>query len=328
MSLEIWLVIIFLMYYFLCLSNKHLPIFIFFAFVFVFVSSLFRGEVPYTANADYWGQYIHTQQYFEYSISNIFKEPYLFLINDFFLLFFSKSEEAFQAIYILNFMISSFFFIWLARRKDISLILKCTFFTLYYFLFTYTVIRNSIAYILIAVTFYHLIRNRTFQVGKVAFLFHMSSLPVVLSTYLGIKPPSKRVLLYIVTGGLLVGLVMNIPIFSHLLEKFNAYSSSDYSLNRQFHTIYFLFVVFCIILLYVFNKKSVYMSIFIFNFILYVILFLVNPVMSFRFSIYIISFIIMYPFRIERKFLPILNVLALTLLSYFMYSFYSNHPFL
>ena len=320
-----YLILIFLSYFFLCSARKHFPIFLGISLIFLGIGYYFRIHVDYKSNADYYGYYLLSGESFSFGIDKILSEPYFPIIYDFFKKIAPSNSLALEYVYLFNFFICNLFFIWLAYNKSILFYLKIIFFSLYYFLFAYTAIRNSLAYLLVGVALYKMLRNSRFIFGYFAFLFHVSSLPVILSMFLGFKKPKKKVLIYILTGAISLGVIINLPIFSHILMKFDAYSAGGAKYNVAFHFFYFTIFNLVVLLIYFKNRKVVYNSYFIFVFILYLVLFILNPVMSFRYSIYLITFLCFYPYKIS-KFTGYINYLSIFLMFYFIYTFYSTHP--
>lgn len=325
-SVYTWLFLIFALYAMLCATSGKKPLFFTFGVFFLFVSYVFRTIVPLEINADYYGQYYMARSDFDFTFSSIFSEPYLFFIYRFFKEMYKDSESSFNVIYILNFFTTSLFFIWLAFRKDLMFSAKLMLFAFFYFLFTYTLIRNSNAYILLGVFFYYFVRGRKFYPAYSSFLFHASSLPVVALSFLGLKKPSKKIFLYMLLGGSIILIGLNTPVFSHLFSKFSAYQELDYKINKTFHYTYFLFVLVFVYFIYKQKSRAVYNVLFLSLLLLYIILFVTNPIMSFRFSVYLMLYLLLYPLDIpwEKYHGLIYFPLIIIFFAYFSYTFFSN----
>ncbi|CAI9679791.1 EpsG family protein [Elizabethkingia anophelis] len=326
MDINFQLILIYLLYYLLCLVNKFKPLFILIAFFFVFFTLYFRFEVPYKYNADYWGYYMLAKEKFEFSFMKIFSEPYFPIIYDFFSSLFGDFFKSLHAVYLFNYIICTIFFIWIAIKKDILFIFKIICFVLYYFLFTYTVVRNSIAYLLITIMLYKLLRNHKFLMGYFSFLFHASSLPIIAATFLKFKKPTPKILLYIIIGVGIFGALLNTAVFFHVINKFDAYSGGGtIAINLTFHRLYFGGMCMFFLLMYYLDRNAIFNSFFLSLFLLYIILFFINPVMSFRYSVYLVLYLCVYPHK-RLKYQSFINFCSLILFVYFIFTFYSTHP--
>jgi hypothetical protein len=209
----------------------------------------------------------------------------------------------------------------LARIRDIHIWKKIFLFSFTYFLFTYTTIRNSVAYYLVTILFYEVQRGKVFKLAFSSFLAHISALPVLLITIFKNKRPSFWVIVslsLIAALGYTFGQLFES--FSFIFQKLDEYS--EYTLDQNtVHKIYF-FAVLCITLfLMVIDTSAVYNNIYIGLFLVYVILFSMNPVLGFRFSYYLILFLIVFP-GYKNSIFNKLTYLAIPLfMGLFLYSF-------
>jgi hypothetical protein len=298
------------------------------------LSFYLRSLVSFETNADYYGYYMLVQNDFELKVTSVFSEPYFPLaytliksIIDGDRLF---SEQALNSIYYINLCITIIFYLWLAILRDVRPWLKIFLFSFFYFLIGYTTIRNSIAYMLFAVLCYEIFHNRRFITGYFSFLFHVSSLPAIGAAAIGLKKITFKFFIYILVGVCCFVSLLNLPIFNHISKKLEAYSNlngTGTDGHGIFHLIFLVLIIGATVWVYFRDKKVIFNNFFISMFVLYIVLFVVNPVMAFRFSSYVVFYLCMYPYE-KYKYDKVLTFLSLVPLCInFIFSFFSNHPY-
>lgn len=326
----ILIAILFLSYSILCL-NWARNSWVFILFVFILVSVILRTVVELKLNADYPAYLQFVQMNSDLANNNIFvilfNEPYFFYSITILRLFTDSSEGALLLFYIINFIFSTIFFAWLARLKDISFWRKVFAFSFFYFLFTYTTIRNTPAYLLVGVLFYRVQREGTFKIAYLSFLAHMSSIPALVISLFKVKYPKPYILALIVAIPLMFLLIIQIPVFN-LLDKFTVYSEDQEYGQGILHLIYLLVITFITVFVFFYNRRYVYNDVYILLYTLYIFLFFISPVIAFRFSVYLVLFLIMFPKARDNDILDtIFNKFgAIVLLILLILNFKSNHP--
>jgi len=322
-----YIVLVFFSYYALILLSNKTILFRAFIPIFVIFSLLLRLSVKIEANADYFGYYFLQKSTFELKISSILGEPYFPVLN-LIIKYITGKDDVLSIIYYINLIFSTFFFVWVAGKKDLKLWIKVILFSFEYFLFTYTTIRNSVAYMLFGVLVYELLHNRKYYLGYFAFLSHVSVVPALLATLLEFKKPTLKKIILVILAAAVFSLILNLPIFNFINAKFDAYSNvdPDSEVGKSIvHKIYFVFILLLTGFLYFVSRRTVYNTFYIGIFAMYVGLFFVSPVMAFRFSLYIIIYLCLYPFYKTSKFDKALNFLSILLILIFIKAFIDTH---
>lgn len=293
------IVCLFIFYSAYCVIKKNEKLSLLFALIFIVLSIVLRLNVRSDTNKDY-ENYLSLLSsdftIFDAGVFKIFSEPYYYACFNFFR-WISDGPDKIQLekIYQLNFVFSTLFYLWLARVTDIHVWKKIFLFSFTYFLFTYTAIRNSVAYFLVTILFYELQREGIFRWAFLSFLAHISSLPVLLISFFKNRRPSFWViaaLIAIAVVGYTFGQM--IESFSFIFQKLDEYS--EYSLEQNsVHKIYFYLLLGVTLFLLLIDSSVVYNNIYLGLFVVYVILFMMNPVLGFRFSFYLILYLIVFP---------------------------------
>ncbi|WP_167358365.1 EpsG family protein [Chryseobacterium culicis] len=290
------------------------------------VCFIVRDMTPFSINADY-DAYYYGYGDLDFSTPwflRLFREPYFYYLKSIAGLFAFDKKEMFNYIYYFNFSISALFFIWLAQLKDVALWKKVIFYVIYYFLFSFTVLRNSPAYILVTILFYYLQRDKRWYWGYLAFFAHISSIIALGVSVFKNKKPTFKFLIYAISACVLIFVFSKIPIFSALLFKFDAYSTLARKASIS-HIVFFLAFNCATIFVYFKNRKIVFNNVYILLYLICVVLFTINPVMFFRFSIYAISYLITSPTEKLTSIDKILNNAVFLLFFYFIYTFNANN---
>lgn len=299
------------------------------AFVFFWISLLLRLNVPIEKNADYGGYISFMYVEYEFKLKSILSEPYFPMLLNFVYKFTNNWNSAMYGVYIINFLLSSIFYIWFAFRSNIKFWIKILFFSFSYILLTYTVLRNAPAYFLFGYLIYYLLENKKFPFGYLGFLTHVSALPALAATFLGFKKPNYKQFIFIFLGAALFSIVLSLPYFSHISGKLDAYTSVDIAEKfgvSIFHKLYLVGILGLSFLIYKHDKTIIYNNFYCSVFLIYIILHILNPVMAYRFSYYLIIYFVMIPFYKQVKIDKVLNVgLGILLIFLFYNSFYSSH---
>ncbi|WP_431611213.1 EpsG family protein [Chryseobacterium sp. 'Rf worker isolate 10'] len=293
------------------------------------VCIIIRDTTPMSANADY-DAYYYGYGELDDSVAwylQLFREPYFYYLKSVAGLFTFDKKELFNYIYYFNFSISAVFFIWLAQLKDVALWKKVVFYIIYYFLFSFTVLRNTPAYILVTVLFYFLQRDKRWHWGYWAFFAHISSIIAIGISFFQNKKPTLKFLIYSIISVSLLFVFSRISIFSALLFKLDAYATLQRKASIA-HIVFFIAFNLVVFFTYFKNRKIVYTNVFILLYLVCVVLFAINPVMFFRFSIYAISYLITSPTEKLTSIDKIMNNMVFLLFGYFVYTYQSNHPLL
>lgn len=299
------------------------------AVIFFICSLLLRFYVPIEKNADYGGYANFMFEEYHFQWKSTFSEPYFPVILNTFFRLTDNWREALYGVYFTNFLFGSVFYIWLAFRKNIKYWIKLVFFVFSYILLTYTVLRNSPAYFLFGFLTYYLLLGKRFWGGYLGFLTHVSALPALAATFLGFGKPTYKQLLLILLGAVVFSSVLSLPYFSHITDRLDTYTDPEVAEKYGvsiFHKLYFVVVVVLSLLILKYRKAAVYNNFYCALFLIYLILYILNPVMAFRFSYYLIIYLVVYPFYEKLKYDKILNIIFSVLLILLFYNvFYSSH---
>lgn len=291
-KLKAFLVILnFLIYYFLCINKKDslkIPI----SFIFFLLSFIFFLLVDFSKMPDY-------QEYYAViglegkgqSFNTLFSEPYYFQIVNYFNLSLSK-EASINVFYFTNTLLTTSFFLWLSFKDDISPWKKVFLYSMYYYLFSFVLLRNTPSYILLATSFYYLNYKRIFFPSLFTFLCHISSLPVIIFSFFKNKY-ANILLIFICLGYIfLFNVLTKLEIFG-IYEKLTIYKDDNQYGQGVFHKIYFYLFIFLNLILLFFKKDIILNYTYVLIFLTYIFLQFIGPVMGFRFSIYLIFYLLM-----------------------------------
>lgn len=316
----------FLIYFLLTLkfNNKSK---ILLSFIFIFFSVLFKLNVEVSDMPDYDAYYdVIGLIKPELSFKMLFAEPYYFqLVN--YLYKYNSAEFSINFFYYLNFLFTLIFFIWIAFLRDINSWKKVLLYGLYYFLFAFVLLRNTPSYVLTGFLFYYLHQNKYIKITLLSFLGHLSSLPILIFSMFKNKIGDNKLFIYILLYFFSFNLILNLP-FLGVYEKFNMYQDVDEYGKSIFHKIYFVFFICINIYLFFKNKIVVYNYTYVFIFMTYFFLQLASPIMGFRFSVYLIIYLLLNPkfsfnYIIETRLNVFLPAIILVLFVFNYYSIFS-----
>ncbi len=321
----------FLSYYFACLTcsnskrNKLLIL------CFVVSSIALRLIIPVSLNNDYLLYYnfqiFHKPNGF---LSFLLNEPYLYLIYSVYSFFLDSKENIFLGMYWFNWLISSAFFIWLIRRVDIEAWKKMILFVFYYFILTFVLLRNGPAYILFALYFYYSFRDKKFNWILITPFMHISCCLLLVTFFYKSKSYFSVlvfVLLFVFLFYFFISpFLLHIDAFQSILTKISFYLKGISDIGMM-HRIFFIFISFFIITGFVFYKKKMLHPVLITTIFIYVVSYYINPIVAFRFSLYVIFALLLYPFNsvINDKKLKLINLLTIFLFPIFVFGMLKTH---
>ena len=286
--------------YFLLGYFKDRNVKISYAILFVILSFVLKFSIDVTKTADY-DSYLHiiAIDTSAFSLKSLFTEPYFFQLGSWFLKYYS-AEHSLAFFYEFSFIFSTIFFIWLAFLKNVSTFNKVVIFSLYYSFFAYIILRNAPAYMLSAVCFYYLHKNKYLKITVLSFLLHLSSLPTIIFSFLKNKSGDKKLIILCLLYALSFHMLVRIELFG-IYEKFLVYASLKNPSQGIFHQMYFyFFIIFNIYLLFV-KKEIIYNYTYLLLFTTYIILNYTNSVMGYRFSVYLVLYLMINPNMIYNE---------------------------
>lgn len=321
----------FLSYYFACIFFANTQKKILFAGIFILCSIIVRVIINVNLNNDYLLYYNFDIFKKPTSLLNfILNEPYLYSVYAFFTLFLDSKKDVFLALYWFNFLVSTLFFIWLLFRKDLEAWKKMLLFVLHYFLFSFVLLRNGPSYILFALYFYYVFRDKKFNWVLITPFMHISS-SVILVTYFHtwryyFKALIVGVIVAFCLFFILKPFLSSIAAFDSILHKISVYSLGMNEVGIL-HILFFLCISFLFIMGFVFYKEKIFHPVIITTFIFYAVTFFINPIVAHRFSPYVIFALLLFPFDkiSNEKRMVLLNKLAILLFPLFLYSLFNAH---
>ena len=249
----------------------------------------------------------------------LFSEPYYFHSVNYLNNYFSK-EITINIFYFINYTITNIFFIWLAFKIDIPIWNKILLYSLYYYFFSYILLRNTPSYILIGLLFYGINKRRIFKPSLLAFLSHLSSLPIILVSFFMNKKINFKFIILVLLLLFGYGFIINIEILN-IYEKINGYEEGKENTVKLFHLLYF--TTFILLNLFILRKEKYGFLNYTYLLLgcMYLILQNINPVLGYRFSIYLILYIFLNPkFRLSIKSEKILNGFSFSFIFIFFYN--------
>ena len=106
------------------------------------------------------------------------------------------------------------------------------------------------------------------------------------------KPVDRYLILYLILYGFILKLILIVPFFD-IGERFERYYAVSQHINWIAHMLYFCFIVGVNLFLFFKNKNVIYNYTYSFIFITYLFLQFTSPMLGFRFSIYIILYLLL-----------------------------------
>ena len=283
---------VFSSYYFL-LKNIDKKRKYFFLFLFIFFSLTIKLIIPLSEIRDFftYTRVLSDKGHMKIRFVDILYEPYFLFLSKILLLWFSILQVL-NFYYFLLFILSISFFIWLAFLKDISLWKKYFLFNLFFILFTFILLRNGIAYMMTAMFFYYLSKDRFMISFFSALFFHITTIPVLFLSVLR----KKRLNYYIIPLGITL-IFLFFYLFlnesSLLFLKYKDFKKNSVFYNYTVHNVVFFISISIFISYLIFYKNKLLNYFYVSLIFFYVILFYFNAVMGFRFSFYIFLYLFM-----------------------------------
>lgn len=288
----------FILYYLLVLKNN-LEYKIIFSFLFIVCCLIIKNNTEVANLHDYgtYYQVIGSDVPF-FSIDELFSEPYFFQISNYFYLNSHSATHTIVFFYDVNFYLTLFFFVWLSFLKNIAAWKKVVLFSLYYYLYSYILLRNTPAYVLVGILFCYLHKNKYFYPSALSFMAHLSALPILMFSVFKNKTSDKKMFLLLVFFFLSLNVIFRLPFFG-LQDKLLVYQEDQEYGRTIIHKIYFAVIIFVHVFLFFKKRMVVYNYTYSFIFLIYIFLQILSPVMGFRFSVYLILYLLLNP---ELKF--------------------------
>lgn len=291
--------------YFIASLQKQLYYKIIFAFLFVISTTILRLFVQNNQLPDYDSYYsVIGSIEPEISLNILFTEPYYFQLVNYLHKYFS-TEISINVFYGVNFLVTTFFFIWLLFVKKIHPWKKVLLFSLFYYLLTYILLRNTLAYLALAYLFYRINFKEVYKPSYAALLSHLSSLPALFFGWFKNKNGDLLLVFLMLLYISLFSLIINVEAFQ-LYEKFSSYQDSTEYGFSMFHKVYFYGFLFLNLVLFFFSRNIIFNYSYLPLLVTYVILQASNGVMGYRFSIYLIFYLLL--FISAKKISPKLNI--------------------
>jgi hypothetical protein len=281
------------LFYFLATLSKEKKYKIILVFLFIITTIVLRALVDNSQLPDY-------DSYFsvigkiepDFSLNIIFTEPYYFQLVNYLNKIYS-AEASINIFYFINYLVTTIFFVWLLFVNDINSWKKVLLFSLFYYLFAYILLRNTLAYISVALLFYKINSKFCFKLSYLAFLSHLSSLPALFFGSLKNKIGDFKLSFLMIVYILLFSMIIKFEAFQ-IYEKFSTYNDSAEFGVSIFHKLYFSGFLVINLFLFFKERKIIYNYTYLPLLITYLILQLSNGVMGYRFSIYLVIYLLMY----------------------------------
>jgi hypothetical protein len=284
--------VVFISYYFL-LKNINNNRKYFYLLVFILFSIIIKLIIPLSELRDYftYAKVLSDKGYKKILFADILFEPYFLFLSKILLSWFSISQVL-KFYYFFLFMLSTSFFIWIAFIEEVSFWKKYFLFNIFFILFSFILLRNGIAYMMLALFFYYLSKDRFLLSFFSALFFHITTVPVLFLSLLR----EKKLNFYIIPLGVLIVfsfiyLFLNESSLFFLKYKDFKKNSSFYNYTAHY-TVFFLslsYFTFCLF----FFKKTLFNYFYFLLIFIYAVLFYFNPVMGFRFSFYILLYLML-----------------------------------
>lgn len=304
---------------------------------FLIISILIRLLALPEEFADYDSYYKSIAQGFvEYSFPVfLFSEPYLHLLSSSLSLISKEVDIIVSLVYWWNFSIVTLFFVFLGLKNEIKPEYKIIAFGLYYFFWGFVLLRNSVGYMLFGLFIINPSISNRFKI-IMSGLAHVSIFPVVLGTInkfnlfkrINFQPVVRTAFLFI-SGYLISKLVMSPWLIDFdTLGRLATYfkDNANYSAG---HVVFFCLVNFFFLFqMKLLSRARVKPDLL---YLIYVGSFFINPVISSRFSVYLILYLLLSTntrFYSSNKFLKLIgrkptnSVLYILSFVIHVYSFY------
>ena len=310
--------------YFIASLQKRINYKFIFAFLFVISTIALRLFVQNKQLPDY-------DSYFsvigsiepEFSLNILLTEPYYFQLVNYLHKYFS-AETSINIFYGINYLVSTIFFIWLLFVKKIQPWKKVLLFSLFYYLLAYILLRNTLAYLVLAYLFYRINFKEVYKLSFAVLLSHLSSAPALFFGWFKNRSGDLLLIFSMVLYISFFSLIINIEAFQ-LYEKFSSYQDSTEYGFSMFHKVYFYGFLFLNLVLFFFNRNIIFNYTYLPLLVTYIILQVSNGVMGYRFSIYLIFYLLVFisEKKVSSKLNIVLNFSSIILIILSIYNFKS-----
>ena len=262
-------------------------------FTFVFLSVFVKLHIPLIEIRDFftYNRVLIDKGKMAIRIEDIIIEPYFLLLSKILLKWFSILEVL-NIYYFILFILGIGFFSWLAFLDDLSVWKKYFILNLFFILFSFVLLRNGIAYIILACFFYYLSKNRFLIFCFSTIVFHITSFPVLFLSFFR----NRKLNFYIIPIALIFVILFAYLFYdssSIFYLKFKDFKKNSLGYNYPIHNLVFILTLSFFIIYLIYFKSILNNYYYILLIFIYLILFYFNSVMGFRFSFYIILYLLM-----------------------------------
>ena len=259
----------------------------------------------------------------EFSFKILLTEPYYFQLVNYIHKYFS-AQFSINVFYGINYIFTTSFFIWILFVKNINPWKKVLLFSLFYYLLAYLLLRNTLAYIALAYLFYKINFKEVNSLSFFAFFSHLSSLPALFFSGFKNKKGDMWLVISMVLYLFLFSIIIKVEAFQ-LYEKYSSYQDSTEFGFSIFHKIYFFGFLAINFILFFYDRKMIFNYSYLPLLVTYIILQISNGVMGYRFSIYLIFYLLLFVSepKVSPKINVIFNFLSSLLIFLSLYNFKS-----
>lgn len=321
----------FLFYYLACFEYSNTKKKLLFIICFVICSLVLRNVIDPVLNNDFY-------LYYNFKIfkkptgflSFLINEPYLYYVYAFFDFFSDDKGVVFSCLYWFNHIITTFFFVWMLKLKDVEVWKKMLLFSIFYFFFAFVLLRNGPVYLLFALYFYYVFRIIKFNYVLFAPFMHISAILMLIVYFHKLKN------YYLYFFIICILLPICFLIFKPILQEVNAFQvvllkANEYSkLNNVAGIVdwlFFIFISFLMLAGAILYKKQIFHPFIITSAVFYYISYLINPVVAFRFSPYVLFSLLFMDFEElkNKKIFRLFNLLSIFLFPFYLFALYHTH---
>ena len=262
-------------------------------FVFIIISISIKYVISLGDIRDYftYTRVLSDKGHMRLRFQDLFFEPYFLFLSKI-LLYRFTIPQVLYFYYSLLFVLGLIFFSWLAFVKELPAWSKILIFNLFFILFTFVLLRNGIAYMMLALFFYYISKNRFIFSYFSAFLFHITAIPILFLSFFR----NKKLNFYIIPIVFIIVGVFSFFFFSKysiFYLKYKDFKINSIGYNYTIHNLLFVLSLSFFIANLIYYRNQLNNYFYVLLIIMYVILYYFNAVMGFRFSFYIILYLLM-----------------------------------
>jgi hypothetical protein len=180
---------------------------------------------------------------------------------------------------------------------------------------------------LIGILYYQLNNNKISKTSFLAFFSHLSSLPVLGSSLFRNKKGDLKLIILGICYVLFFSVIIRLEAFN-VYEKFSSYQESkDYGVSF-FHQFYFYGFLTVNILLFVYKRQMIFNYTYFPILITYILLQFANAVMGYRFSIYLILYLLLFINEVKNdtNINPKMNLISFFFITLMLFNLKSIFP--